>query len=325
MSRRAVIAIVVFVLWLLVGAGLAGYIWYGDNTRGTPPPDSPKVEDTGDTLPTQAEFDALAESDPVKMLAACLIRYGREVHAAHCTCEKQERVQGHPKPPEAPPVEVMDVWVRGEVPDTETKQTAVEIAVKWKSGAKSFLRAEIVGTLYSERPEPAGLGGKLVTWRPKAFISALSTPFPPNNDLAQGQSRYSIRDGGFYRIMLRTHEAWKARQDTGEFKYEYLGIQKPPKTGGRECHVIKRICPRVEVDAFELGGTAPTDPKTVAAEGFTEVVIYIDRERWFQTATEVYRTEPDGTRVTVATYHFRDAEFNPTIPPDTFTVAGLKK
>ncbi len=323
MSRRLVIGIVL--LAFLGGAGFGGYALYKQRTRGAPPPPSPEVVDTGNKLPTQAEFDELAKTDPVKALAACLIRYQREVRGVRCACEKQERVGGYPKHPDAPPVEVMDVWVRGEVPDPETKQTAIEVRVKWKSGAKSFLRAEIVGTLFSEKPEPEGLGGKVTTWRPSALISALSTPFPPNNDLAKGQSRYSIRDAGFYRIMLRTHEAWKARQEAGEFKFEYLGTKAVEKCGGRECHVIRRFCPRTELDAFELGGKAPTDPKVVANEGFTEVVIYLDRERWFQTATEVYRTEPDGTRVTVGTYFFRDVEFNPAIPPDTFTIAGLKK
>jgi hypothetical protein len=124
--------------------------------------------------------------------------------------------------------------------------------------------------------------------------------------------------------MLRTHEAWKARQEAGEFKFEYLGKKFFDKVG-RECHVIKRICARVEIDSFELGGTASTDPKVVAVEGFTEVTLYIDAERWLQLGSELYRTEPDGTRVLVGAYYFRDVELNPTIPPDTFTTAGLKK
>lgn len=325
MSRRVVIGIVLVAS--LVGAGYGGFVYF---TRGTPPPPSPVFDDTGRTLPTQPEFDALAEKEPVKMLAACLSRYQREVRGGlRCTVEKQERIGGLPKHPEPPTVEVIDLRVRGDVPDPETKQTAIEVLVKWKSGAKKPpvpLAAEIEGTLFSELPPPQGYGGKAVTWQPAArFGSPVRDPMDANSSIAKAQSRFCVRDAGIYRSMLRTHEAWKARQEAGEFRFEYLGTEKVAKAGGRECHKVRRICPRTELDAFELGGTASTDPKVVAAEGFTEVVIYIDRERWLQVATEVYRTEPDGTRVTVATYYFRDVELNPTFPPDTFTTAAFKK
>lgn len=322
-QRRLALALGLLALALLAGGG---YLAYDKLFRASPPPSAPSHPDTGNNLPTQSEFDELAKSDPVKALSACLTRYQREAHGVRCVVEKQERVQGLPKHPEPPPVEVLELCVRGDVPDPDTKKTAIEVAVKWRSGAKSFLRAEILGTLFSERPEAeGGLGGKVVTWRPKALLSALSSPLPPNSGLAMNQSRYCVRDAGLYRTMLRTHEAWKARQESGEFKYEYLGTKRVEKAGNRECHVIRRICPRIELDAFELGGTASTDPKVVAAEGFTEVTIYIDRERWLQVATETYRTEPDGTKVTVGTYYFRDIELNPTFPPDAFTTDGLKK
>ena len=42
--------------------------------------ETPTFEDTGDRLPTQEEFEALAKSDPVKLLEACLTRYQREVN-----------------------------------------------------------------------------------------------------------------------------------------------------------------------------------------------------------------------------------------------------
>jgi outer membrane lipoprotein-sorting protein len=129
---------------------------------------------------------------------------------------------------------------------------------------------------------------------------------------------------GLYRSMLRTYEAWKDRAETGELEYKYLGKQTPEHIG-RECHVIKRVCKRVEIDAFEVGGKASTDPNVVAAEGFTEVTIYIDAERWLQVGTELYRTEPDGTRVLVGAYYFRDVQLNPSFAPNTFTEAGLKK
>ena len=319
MTRRLIVAIVL--LAFLIGAGFVGY----DRYFSTPPWRWHRfTTTTGTSFPTQPEFDELAKTDPVKMLSACLTRYKHEVQGLHCTMEKQERIQGKPKHPEMPEAEVIDLWVRGDVPDTKTKQTAIEVVMKWHCGER-VLFAEVRGTLFSEKPAPEGLDKKVVTWHPEARGVKLSLPLEPNSSAAQGQSRYCIRDAGLYRSMLRTHEAWKRAQEAGEFKYEYLGTKVIEKAGGRECHAIRRICPRTELDAFELGGTAPTDPKTVAAEGFTEVVIYIDRERWVQVGTEQYRTEPDGTRVTLGTYFFRDVELNPTFASDTFTTDGLKK
>ena len=316
----------IIVLALLTGLGV-----YGTYFRGAAPPEVPVFKDEGAKLSTQDEFDTLARENPVKMLAAALTRYQREVGGgAHFTVEKQERVKGEPKLPEMPPVEVIDVWVRGDVPDPQTKKTAIEVQMRWKSGAKKpfGFGAEIRGSLFSERPAAeGGLDGKAITWRPDAGRltgGPLSSPMEPNIVLAKQQSRYCIRDAGLYRSMLRTHEAWRTRQEAGEFKFEYLGKKPIEKLDGRECHIVKRICQRVEIDSFELGGAAPTDPKVVAAEGFTEVTLYIDAGRWLQLGSELYRTEPDGTRVLVGAYYFRNVQLNPTIPPDTFTAAGLK-
>ena len=320
--RRLLFVVVFFALLAGIGTGL-----YARYFRGEAPPPDTVLKKEDKLLSTQEQFDKFAHEDPIKMLAAALTRYENEVKGgAHFTIEKQERVQGKPKHPDMPPVEVIDVWVRGDVPNPETKKTSTEVLMKWKSGAKSVLLAEIQGTLYSERPKAdGGLDGKAYTWRPKAIIGSLTGPLDPNIITAKEQSRYCIRDAGLYRSMLRTHEAWKARQEAGEFKFEYLGKKVIEKTGGRECYVIKRICVRTEIDAFELGGHANNDPKVVANEGFTEVTIYIDAERWLQIGSELYRTEPDGTRVLVGAYYMRDVDLKPTIPPDTFTTAGLKK
>ncbi len=327
MSRRLVIGIVLTVL--LVGGGM--YTGFRYFMRGSPLAVTPTHTDPGGELPSQTEFDALAKTDPVKMLSACLTRYEREVQGGgRFTFEMQERVKGSPKHPEPPSVQVIDVCVRGDVPNRDTKQTATEVVMKWRSGAKRpaglSIAAEITGSLFSEKPVPDGFGGKVVMWqREKRFGSPVSDPMDANSTPAQGQSRYCIRDAGLYRTLLRTHTAWGARQEANEFKFEYLGLKKVEKAGDRECHVIRRICPRTELDAFELGGTASTDPDVVAKEGFTEVVLYIDRERWLQVGSELYRTEPDGTKVTLGTYFFRDVDLKPTFPDDTFTVAGLKK
>lgn len=320
MSRRLLIAAGIVALTAAGGA----YFAYDTFFRAAPPPPPVEHPDTGATLSTQQQFDKLAETDPVKMLDQCLTRYQREVKGGlRCTLQMQERVRGEPKPPAQPTVEVLDLCVHGDVPDPESKQTAIEVLMKWQSGAKVVAGSEVRGTLFSERPA-ADHPGKILPWRPKALLMKLGPVMPYNGKEAQGQSRYCIRDAGLYRSMLRTHKAWEARQAAGELKFEYLG-KRTPEQIGRECHVIKRVCPRVELDSFEIGGTASTDPKVVAAEGHTEVTVFIDVERWLQVGTELYRTEPDGTRVPVGAYYFRDVQLNADLPPDTFTTAGLKK
>jgi hypothetical protein len=324
--RRTVTAIVA--VFLLAGAGLACYFAYDQFVRVTPPPEIPDFDPSHTKLVAKEDdFEKLAKENPVEMLAQCLARYTREVKGYHCTLEKQERPQGMPRPPEMPVVEVVDVWVRGDVPDPETKKTQIEVQMKWKSGAKKpaiGFGPEIRASLFSEKPKAeGGLDGKVVTF-PGLFGNDVNKPLAPNIELAKGQSRYCIRDAGFYRSMLRTHEAWKARQAAGELKTEYLGKKTHEKIG-RECFVVKRTCLRTEIDAFEVGGTPSTDPRVIAAEGFTEVTIYVDAERWIQVGTELYRTEPDGARVLVGTYYHRDLQLNPAFPPDVFTTEGLKK
>jgi hypothetical protein len=311
-------------LALLAGLGVGVYAMY---FQSEPAPVAPQFHDKGEKLSTPDEFEILVQKDPVEALAAALTRYQRDVRGGvHFTMEKQERVKGEPKHPSLPPVEVIDAWVRGDVPDAKTNATSIEVEMKWISGAKRAFFSEIRATLFSEKPKAeGGLGGKVYSWRPEAVIGSLTGPLDPNLPMAREQSRYCIRDAGLYRSMLRTHLAWKACQEAGTFKFEYLGKKVVEKTGGRECYVIKRICDRPELDSFELGGTVPTDPKTITAEGFTEVTISIDAANWLQLGSELYRTEADGTRVLVGAYYFRDVKLNPEFPPETFTLAGLKK
>ncbi len=320
--HRLLVTAAAIVLLTCAGIGVYAKFFHGE-----PPPPTPIFDDDPNKRLAEAQqFEKYAREDPIELLAQCLSRYTREVKGGiHATLEKQERVKGRPKHPDTPQAEVIDLWVRGDVPDAQTHKTTIEVLMKWQSGAKSFLGSEIRGTLFSERPKAeGGYDGKVVTWRPTASLSRLSSPVDANSKLAQDQSRYCIRDAGLYRSMLRTHEAWKTRREAGELKTEYLGKKVVEKIG-RECHLIKRLCPRTEIDAFEIGGTAPNDPNVVANEGFTEVTIFIDAEWWLQVGTELYRTEPDGTRVLVGAYYFRDVQLNPSIPPDTFTPEGLKK
>lgn len=303
----------------LTGLGMGVYVRFFRDPP--PPPEAPVFLDDHLRLPTSEEFAELARTDPVRMLDACLKRYQRETNGSFtATLIKKERVKGDPKPPKEPHEEVISLFVRGDVPDPTTNKPCIEVLMKWQSGARSFLGSEIRGTLYSEKPPPEGTSGKVTTWRPDARLAKTSS-IPAADPLAQGQSRYCIRDAGLYRGMLRTYDAWKHRQEAGTLTTQYLGTTPIAALDGRLCHVVERSCPEPEVDAFEVGGQPKTDARTVAAEGFTRVRIMIDVETWLQVGTELYR--PDGHLL--AAYYFRNPNLKPNLAPDTFTEAGLKK
>src|SRR5690242_14973252 len=65
--RRFLLVVVALTL-LAAGAG----IYYYFLREPQPLVETPRFEDTGSHLPTQEEFDALAHSDPIKLLEACL-------------------------------------------------------------------------------------------------------------------------------------------------------------------------------------------------------------------------------------------------------------
>jgi hypothetical protein len=318
MARRIVALAAVLAL---IGLGLSVYARF---FYAPPLVEPPPFVDDRERLPTAEEFEALAASDPVKMYDACLKRFQREVRGGfRATLVKRERVRGEPKPPAEPQEEVIRLAVRGDVAD-DTGTVCIEVVMKWQSGAREFLGSEIRGTLYSDKPGAEGTDKMVIVWRPTApFASTQSSP--PNGKLAEGQSRYCIRDAGVYGGMHRTYEAWKQRKEAGTLKAEYLGKQVVEKAGGRLCHVVRRTCESPEVDAFERGAVADTSPANVAKVGFNSVTVMIDVERWLQVGTELHRTGPDGKPILIASYYFRDVELNPTFEPDTFTQAGLKK
>lgn len=312
-------AVALLALADLAGLGLGVYARFFRELP--PPPDGPAFVDDHKPLPQSDDFETFARTDPVAMLGKCLARYQRETNGGFtATLVKRERVEGKPRPPEEPPEEVIAVAVRGEMVDPATGKPCVEALMKWRSGARKFLGAEIRGALYSEKPGKEGTGGQVVTWRPDSLIKTSAVPIA--SSLAQGQSRYCVRDAGIYRGMLRTYDVWKQRKDAGTLRTEFVGKKAVPEVGGRVCLVVDRVCDSPEVDPFELGGAPkPTDKKTLENEGFTRVRIMIDAETWLQVGTELYR--PDG--LLLAAYYFRDPNPRPAFDPDTFTDAGLKR
>jgi hypothetical protein len=298
------------ILVVALGAG-AAYYYFRE-----PPPlaETPRFKDTGNQLPTAAEFEELARTDPVKLLAACLTRYQREVkNGLAATLIKKERVNGEPKPPKEPADETIRLSVKGDVPGTDGKRKA-HVRMIWESGARKALVGTVYGSLFVE--ETGGPDDKIV-----ASLGFSTIPTGVNGSLARGASRYCIKDAGLYGALLRSHTVWKKRQDDGQLHWRYVERRVVPEVGGRDCFVVERTCPSPEVDPFEIGGEPNLNGRKPEDVGSVRVRLFIDAERWLQVGSELQRA--DGNLL--GSYYFRDLNLNPTFPDDTFTVDGLKK
>jgi hypothetical protein len=307
MARR--VARFVAVVAVLGGAGYGVYAWLSP-TPQPPVAKPPEHRDEGKTLPTATAWEELARTNPVALLDNALTQYQRTVKGFTATLEKQERIDG-----KLHETEVIHLAVQGDVPESPGAKPNVKVRMVWEEkGARRVLGSTVRATLYAEGTND----DRIWTWRPDA-------PFKKEHSIgtketsARGASRYCIRDTGLYQVMLRTHAAWDRLQRAGEFRFEYEGLEVAEKLNGRPCHVIRRICLHPEADPFALDEEPPTDPKVVERDGFTEVKIFMDAERWIQVGTELRK----GNDLTGA-YYYRDLELNPTFPPDTFTTTAIK-
>jgi hypothetical protein len=306
MARRLMWLAVVLAVLGGGGYGLYEWLW---TTPQPPPAREPTFDDDTDPLPTPEQFGELARTRPVTMLKQCLKRYTREVKGFTATLEKQERVHG-----KLHDVEVIRVAVQGDVPESPGARPNVKVQMIWEQGEqKDSLGNLLRGTLYVEGRNK----NQILTYRPDALMKEWSIGAKESN--ARSASRYCIRVTGLYQVTLRTHAAWDRIQKAGQLEFKYDGLRPIEKLNGRPCYVIKRFCPHPEADAFALDEEPPADPKVLERDGFTEVTIFVDAERWVQAGTELRR----GADL-IGAYYYRDLELNPTFPEGTFTAAALR-
>jgi hypothetical protein len=296
------------ILAVLGGAAYGVYVLLNPIPQGpTNPrePDGPRGE-----LPSPAAWQELARTNPVALLANALNQYKRTVEGFTATLEKEERVDGKLHEPE-----VIALAVQGDVPAAPDAKPDVKVRMVWEKGARKVLDSSVRAALYIEGRND----NRIWTWRPDAPF-AREHSVGPKESIIRGASRYCIRSIGLYQVMLRTHAAWDRLQKASEFRFEYEGLRPVEKLGGRPCHVIRRICLHPEVDPFALDEEPPTDPKVIERDGFTEVKIFVDAERWIQVGTEHRK----GSEL-IGAYYYRDLVLNPTFPTDTFTTAALMR
>ena len=239
-----------------------------------------ELDATG-TLPTAEQFAEFARADPVRMLEFSVARYQREVQGYRVTLDRLERVNGK-------------LRVR-EVVKVGFRESPFSVAMQWEKGGDRAAASLFV----------AGENKDKVLIRPRNSVANFLVGYvsrDPDNEEVKAQSRYSIREFGIQMGTIRTYLAWKAAQECGAFRYEYLGVREVPEAGGRRCHVIRR------------------DVNPAEEDGLTDVTICIDTETWMQVSSRLMA----GSEL-IAEYHFRDIEMNPTFAADTFTPASLKK
>ena len=303
MGRR----IVQFAIAALIVGGIAFAAFVHFNkpvVEHVEPPPPPKIEGE---LPTAAEFEHLARTDPVGMFQACLVRFERDrIQGATATLEKQERVHG-----KLNDREIVKLMCAGEVPDKTGESQNLRIRMIWESGHRSALGVKNLASLYAAGQNSGQM---------KVLTTITTLSLNPKDGMPRTASRYCITDGGLYRGMLRTYDAWKKRQAAGELNASFLGIESPPQTGGRPCFVIQRRCPKPEVDPFALD-ESPDHKADPQRDGTVEVTAYIDIERWLSVGTVLKRA--DGSLL--AEYWFRDVKLEKSpFEPDPFTMDAIK-
>ena len=248
---------------------------------------------SGKLLPAEAQWQKLAEADPLAALEASIQRYRRDVQSFTALFCKQERIGGKLRPEETirvafrdEPYAVWMMWITG----------------GGTASATVYARGENEGKMLVQVPV---LGAR---------------PTDPRGFLPRQSARYSIEEFGLVQSSKRTLAAWKAMSVRGELKTEYLGRKAIPQLDGQVCHVIRRHCPTDEIDAY-----APGDDNAVSAknqtDAFRSVTIYLHAESWLQLGTELRREDGE----LAGAYWFRELVPNPKLPANQFTAAAMKK
>lgn len=211
--------------------------------------------DDGKTLPSNAQMEKLAASDPVAFLEYCLRRHEREVEGYQVTLEKQERIRGTLEKKE-----IIDVWFR-EKPHS--------VLFKWREGHRLAVAA-----LYVEGENLSG-GKSMIVAKP--FLGFLAPrEIDPKSPEARNSGRYPLTEFGLKFGLQRTLASWRSGKNDEALHVTYQGIRKVEELGGRSCHVFKR-------DRF----LKPEGPDKV-----TEQVLYVDVENWLLVGT-VLKNEKD--------------------------------
>lgn len=283
------ILLVAFALVAVVGLGAA--VWLNLPVRRT---DS-LLDDV--TSPASAgpvsedRFAALAQTDPIAALQTSLAGYPQSGFTAEF--RKRERMGG-----KLADEEIIRVAVRDD---------PYSVLMVWQHGGGAGQ-----GTLYQKGQN----GGKMKVWMFRKLIQDID----PQGFVPKQSARYTIEEFGIKQATQRTLRAWLAAKDAGDLKWEYGGRKMMTEAGGRECFVLKRVCPADQIDPFVTGGPAVEVTDKNRKDSFRTVTVYLDCETRLQIGTEQHRHDGE----LAASYWFRDVNTKPTFDADTFTTKSFR-
>lgn len=207
-----------------------------------------------EALPSNADMERLAKTDPIAFVEACLRKYQRDVKGYSMTMQKQEFLNGRLQPRES-----VAVCFR---------ENPYSLYLNWQEGAKMAERA-----LYVD-----GENNGMVLARPRGVAARLVAgnvvARDPEGADAKAAGRYSLKEFGLKKSTERILAAWKGGKANGALKIEFLGIQKIKDCGDRPCFSLRRILDKPE------------------NEGCTEALYHFDAETWLLSGSIL--KGPDG-------------------------------
>jgi len=202
------------------------------------------VKDAGGPLPSQADMEKLARTNPVAFLENCLRKHAREVKGYTLKLHKQENIGGRINPAEVIDVAFLD--------------KPHSVLFIWQEGARLAERV-----LYVE-----GQNGGMMLARPRGGVARLVAGDVVKREVngadAKQSGRYTLDQFGFKKAEERTLQAWRKAQEEQALNVEYLGLKKVPEVGDRTCFVLRRL------------------NKVADPDGVKETTFYVDAENWLQ-------------------------------------------
>jgi hypothetical protein len=232
------------------------------------------------TTASPAVQEPLPTGDIITFLEKCVQRYEEQkIKGYSVILHKQERIGGRLQPSEE-----IECYYR---------EKPYSVFMHWLHGRRKadsslYVEGENGGKMLAK---PAGLAGLLMP------VVERDVDGPD----ARQSGRYTMKEFGLKMAIQRTYNTWKAAKEKGTSRVQYLGVRRVREAGDRLCYTLRRTW------------TVPD------AEGITEVIIYIDKETWFQVGS-ILRGQ-DGKLV--GEYMFRDLRINPQFRSKQFTRAAL--
>lgn len=230
-------------------------------------------------------FADLCRDDPVEAVATSMRKYRSSVERYTCLLRRQERIEGKLHEPETI--------------ECEFRESPFSVRMHWlgtSEGPESLLyvAGENRDNFLVVPASPTLKNALKLLGRDYAKRRLDSSD-------AKSASRYPLNEFGIYCGMEHVYVDWKAAQDRGPLRTEYLGLQPVPELDGKPCLVIRRACVTPEQD------------------GLTHVTIQFDPETLLQVGAVLMKNDE-----LIGRYHFAALKLNVPIAVERFSPDTLR-